>query len=151
MPNLFRTPDGHAWKASDEIPLTLADGTKVSGIWAGSAMEEKLDWWLRPFGNQLTQSEVISEIAVKADDTKEMIWGAAPPEARLFFVLEAMAPGKNYRLAKMVTTAATPAQVAYFRHERFSLFGKLGPDGSPGKIAPLPPPPPLPKTQGELF
>jgi hypothetical protein len=77
--------------------------------------------------------------------------GVSPPvEARLIFVLESQPPGKNYRLAKMVTTASTPAQILYFRHERFSLFGSLKPDGIIAKIPPLTPPPPLPK-QGQLF
>jgi len=53
----------------------------------------------------------------------EMIWGDAPPNARLFFVL-VPEPGKSYRLAKMVTTAATsPPQKAPFRHDRSALFG----------------------------
>jgi hypothetical protein len=40
----------------------------------------------------------------------------------------------------MVTTAATPAQAAYFRHNRSSLFGQLQPDGTIHKISPLTPP-----------
>ena len=134
--------------------MTLADGTKVEGIWAGSATEEKLVWWLRTPGNDLAQTEEVAEIAVKADDTNEIRWGAAPAGARLFFVLEAPTQGKSgesYRIAKMVTTAATPAQIAYFRHKRFSLFGTLKPDGTIAKI--LPPTPPLPDLplQRELF
>ena len=114
-------------------------------------MEEKLDWWLRKAGNELVQSEVVAAIAVKADDNGEIIWGDAPAGARLLFVLEAPSPGKNYRLAKMVTTAATTAQIAYFRHERFSLFGALQPDGTIRKIPPIAPPPPIRPAQGELF
>ena len=112
---------------------------------------EKLDWWLRHAGNELTQSEEVAAIAIKGDDTKEMIWGDAPAGARLFFVLEAQTAGNNYRLAKMVTTAANPAQRAYFHHERFSLFGRFKSDGSFDIIAPLAPPPPRPPDQGELF
>ena len=114
-------------------------------------MEEKLDWWLRKTGNELVQSELIAAIAVKADDNGEIIWGDAPAGARLLFVLEAPPPGKNYRLAKMITTAATTAQIAYFRHERFSLFGTLQPDGTIRKIPSITPPPPLGPAQGELF
>ena len=105
MPNLYRTLDGHERKPSTPLPFQLADGSLVEGIWAGSAMEEKLDWWLRKAGNELVQSEVVAAIAVKADDNDEIIWGNAPAGARLLFVLEAPPPGKNYRLAKMVTTA----------------------------------------------
>lgn len=151
MPHLFRNLDGKLWKPGEPVFLTLADGTKVEGVWAGSAREDKLARWLRAPGNELAQTEEVSEIAIKADDTKETIWGAAPAGARLLFVLEPPPTGKNYRLAKMVTTAATPAQVIHFRHERFSLFGILKPDGTIAKIPPLPPPSPEHPTQGELF
>ncbi|MDR3401042.1 MAG: hypothetical protein P4L99_00980 [Chthoniobacter sp.] len=151
MPNLFRTLDGTIWKASAPVSLTLADGTAVQETWAGSAKEETLDEkWLSRGGSQIAQSEIIAAIASKADDDGEMIWGDAPPNARLFFVL-APEPGKSYRLAKMVTTAATPAQQAHFRHHRSALFGYLQPDGSMVRIPPLDPPPPPPPAQGELF
>ena len=151
MPHLFRTLNGKLWKPSHSVSLTLADGTKVEGIWAGSATEEKLGWWLRKPGSELGQTEEVSEIAIKAEDNGEIIWGAAPVGARLFFVVEASPPGKNYRIAKMVTCAANPAQVAYFRHGRFSLFGTLKPNGTIEKISPLPPPPPDVPAQRDLF
>lgn len=151
MPHLFRTADDKLCKASHPISLTLADETPVEGIWAGSAQEEKLAWWLRKPGNELAQTGEVAEIAVKAEDTGKINWGRAPEGAKLIFVLEAPTVGKTghtYRLAKMVTTAATPEQIAYFRDERFSLFGTLKPDGTIARISPLPPPPP---EQGELF
>ncbi len=151
MPHQFLTPDAKSWKASERIELTRMDGTKVEGTWAGSAQEEKLDWRLSQPGNELAQTEPVSKVAIKADDDGEMIWGAAPAGARLIFVLEPQQPGKNYRLARMVTTASTPAQVLYFRHERFALFGSLKPDGNIVKIPPLTPPPPEPPAQGQLF
>ena len=77
MPHLFRTLDGKQWKPSQPIHLTLADGTKVEGIWAGSAQEEKLAWWLRKPGNILAQTDEVAEIAVKAEDTNKLI--GAPP------------------------------------------------------------------------
>ena len=154
MPHLFRTLDGKVWKPKQVIPLTLADGTKLAGLWGGSATEEKLRSWLSEPGSELTRSAEISEVASKADDNGETIWGAAPAGARLLFVLKAPVrakTGEYYRLAKMVTTAATPAQIAYFRHDRFSLFGTLKSDGSIVKIPPVQPPPPPPPEQGELF
>ena len=151
MPNLYRNLDGDVRRPSTPVPLLLADGSAAEGIWAGSATEEKLDRWLRKAGNQLAQSEPVAAVASKADDNGELIWGDAPEGARLFFVLEAAPPGKNYRLAKMVTTAATPAQAAYFRHDRSALFGTLQPDGTIRKIPPPEPPPPKGPAQGELF
>jgi|SRR5579863_1613077 len=154
MPHQFCTADDRLWKPGEQVELTLADGTRVQGTWAGSAQEEKLKWWLSQHGNRLAQTEQISKVAIQADDDEEMIWGAAPVGARLIFVLQLQPPGKNYRLAKMVTTASTPAQVMYFRHERFSLFGSLQPDGTVAKIPPLLPPllpPPSPPKQGQLF
>lgn len=151
MPNLYRTLDGRERKPSAPLPLQLADGTAVEGIWAGSATEEKLDGWLRRPGSQLAQSEPVAAIASKADDNGEMIWGEAPANARLIFVLLASPEGKSYRLAKLVTTAANPAQIAWFRHDRFVLFGTLQPDGTIRKIPPVVPPTPPNPAQGELF
>jgi hypothetical protein len=151
MPNLYRTPDGQERKPGTSLLFKLADGQTVAGIWAGSATDEKLSWWLRKPGNELAHSEPVAAIAVKADDNDEIIWGDAPAEAQLIFVLEAPQPGKGYRLAKMVTTAATPAQAAYFRHERFVLFGTLQTDGSIRRIPPPAPPAPRGPAQRELF
>lgn len=154
MPNLYRTPDGQERKPSTPLSFQLADGTVVEGVWAGSAMEEKLDWWLRKPGNPLAQSDAVAAVAAKADDNGEIIWGDAPSHARLIFVLEAPVldkAGQAYRLAKMVTTAASTAQTAYFRHDRSSLFGTLQPDGAVRRIPPLTPPSPVPPAQGELF
>jgi len=137
-------------KPSTSIPLQLADGSATEGVWAGSATDEKLGWWLRKPGNQIAQSEPIAAVASKADDNGEMIWGDAPDGARLVFVLEASPPGKNCRLAKLVTVAATPSQIAHFRHERSALFATLQPDGNIKRIPPLDPPPPTPP-QSELF
>jgi hypothetical protein len=151
MPHLFRTRDGKQWRPSQPIYLTLADGTKVEGIWAGSAQEEKLAWWLRKPGNKLAQTDEVAEVGVKTDDTHEIICGVAPTSARLIFVVETSPPGKLYRLVKMVTTAANPAQMIHFRHERFALFGTLKPDGTISKFLPLQPPPTMPPAQGILF
>jgi hypothetical protein len=151
MPNLYRTLDGKTRKPGTPLALQFADGSVVETVWAGSATEEKLAWWLRDSGGQLAQSEAVAAVAVKADDNGEIIWGDAPDDARLLFVLMAPPPGKHYRLAKMLTTAANPAQIAYFRHTRFCLFGTLMSNGIIQKTPPLPPPPRDPSKQGELF
>lgn len=151
MPHLFRSLEGREYKPSVPFPLTFADGTRVEGIWGGSAQGEKLAWWLGKAGNELAQTEEVAAIAIRDEETKEVRWGRAPAGARLFFVLEPSPPGKDYRIAKMVTTAATPAQAAYFNEERFSLFGRFRADGTIEVIPPLPPPPPDPPQQPELF
>lgn len=151
MPHLFRTLDGVERRPSTSIPLQLPDGSLTEGVWAGSATEEKLDWWLREPGSEIVQGEPTAAVASKADDNGEIIWGDAPAGARLIFVLKATEPGKNYRLAKMVTVAANAPQTAYFRHGRFALFGTLQSDGGIRRIAPLIPPPPRGPAQGELF
>jgi len=51
----------------------------------------------------------------------------------------------------LVTAAATPAQLAYFRDERFALLGVFHPDGTLKMVEPLRPPEPEPPAQGELF
>jgi hypothetical protein len=124
------------------------------GIWGGSAQGEKLKWWLIKPGNELTQTAVVSGVAVRDDESDEVRWGETPDGVRLLFVLEAPVQGKTgeaYRIAKMVTAAATSAQLAYFRDERFALLGVLNPDGTIKPVEPLQPPQPEPPAQGELF
>lgn len=89
MPHLFRTTDGRLWKASQTVVVTRADGTKLEGVWGGSAREERLDWWLSEPGSELAQTDEVAEVAVRDDDTKEVVWGPAPAGARIFFVLKA--------------------------------------------------------------
>ena len=156
MPHLFRNRDDKQWKPRDLISFLLANGQIVQAIWAGSAQVEKLAWWLSKPNNELAQSEhEVAAVAVRAEDTKQIAWGDAPVGARLIFVVEAPATsktGETYRLAKMVTAAATPEQVTYFHEDRFALFGNLRPDGTLEIIPPLKPPPPSSSSnQGELF
>lgn len=151
MPNLFRTADGQVWKPKDLLPLVTADGKTIEGTWTGSAQHEKFNWWIGKSGNDLAQSAEVTAVATKSDDTEELLWLDAPPDARLFFVIEAREPGKNYRRALMITVPATREQAAYLHHDRFSLFGQFQPDGSIRRIAALQPPPPRPPLQAELF
>jgi len=156
MPHLFRTHDGNEWKPGKPMALTLEDGTKVEGVWAGSAQVEKLPWWLSEPGSSLCQTDEVAAVAVRGEHTGETRWGNAPPGARLFFVLKPPQRGKNghaYRLAKLVTTASTEAQTKYFDDERFSLFGTFNPDGTIASIPSLPPPsePGDGRRPGELF
>lgn len=153
MCNRFRSVVGKEWKPGDELPLELAGGETVQGVWAGFATREKLKWWLRQHGNQLAQGEEVAEVAERADDTREVIWGPVPRGARLIFVLAPPPPGKLYRLARMLTTAANENQVAYFRHGRYPVLGSLSGQGEIRDVAPQvlevrdrPPP-----AQGELF
>ncbi len=154
MPHLFRTTDNRVWKASQPIPLFRADGPECVGVWGGSAQGEKLKWWLSKPGHELVQTAVVSGVAVRDDETDEVRWGETPDGVRLFFVLEPPVLGKTgeaYRIAKMVTAAATPAQLAYFRDEHFALLGIFNPDGTIKTVEPLRPPDPAPAAQGELF
>src|SRR5471032_1406857 len=114
------------WKPGDELPLELIEGMPSTGVWAGFAQQEKLDWWLKKPGHVLAQTrDEVTEIAERSDSSSELLYGPAPEHAHLLFVLEPSAPGKNYRLAKMITTAATNAQAAYYNHPRFPLLGTL--------------------------
>jgi hypothetical protein len=154
MPHLFRTSDGQMHKPGQPLSLSSADGAEMQGIWGGSAQVEKLRWWLGKPGHDLAQTDVVAAIAIRDEDTGEVRWGAAPPGARLLFVLQPPPVGKSYRIAKMVTTAAEPDQAAYFNETRFSLFAVLRGDGGFDRIPPLAAP--LPNgpggnTQPDLF
>lgn len=157
MPHRFRTPDGKEWTTGVRFPLFRPDGTEVEGMWAGCARYEILPWWLRKPGNELTQSSEVSGIGIKGEDDDVLRWDTTPPGARLFFVLEPAKVGKSgesYRIAKMVTTAATPAQLAYFHDERYALLGGFDAAGEISIMPPLAPPealPPEKPEQGELF
>lgn len=154
MCNIYRTKKGKVCKAGKPVDLSLADGSKTQGVWGGSATEEKLDWWIKKPGHELTQTDEVAEVGVKDNKTDDIAWAEAPDGARLLFVLEAPVMGKNgapYRIAKMVTREATQAEAAYFQEPRCALFGTMKPDRSIRKISPLPAPPPRPSAQGELF
>ena len=118
MPHRFRTTDGKIYGPGAKTPIavSLPDGEEPEVIWGGCAQNEKLGWWLKKEGHAIAQSALeVAAIAIEAEDTKELIWGDAPPGARLIWVLEppvVSKAGKPYQLAKMVTVAATPAQVA---------------------------------------
>lgn len=143
----FRTKSGREWRPGEEVPLELAEGGAATGVWAGFATREKLEWWLRGPGNVLAQMrEEVVEVAERADDTGEIQWGAAAEGTRLVFVLE----GSGKRLARMVTTRARRDQEAYFRHGRFPLLGVVE-QGRLREVEGPPAPEPKPKAQGELF
>lgn len=153
MCNKYRDEDGEH-RAGEVLDLLTHDGIVLSGKWAGSATREKLKWWASHPGAQLVQTpKPITEVSETAKDDGELQWCDAPDGARLFFVLEASPPGKDYRLAKLITTKATESQEAYFRRDRFPLLGRLNEAGEIEEIPPLPAPAPVIKVkpQGELF
>lgn len=157
MPHAFRTLDGHPWKPGDRFPATLANGTVAMAVWGGCARHETLrEKWLRPHGNELAQGPPVSEVAITDEETGKTRWGPSPSGAGLLFVLLPVVTGKDgrdYRLAKLITTEATAAELAYFRDNRVALYGTLAPDGKMKIIPPATPPPPdapIP-VQGELF
>jgi hypothetical protein len=155
MPHQFRTTDGTDWKPSRPFPLELADGAVVEGIWAGCAQYEKLSWWLKKPANQLARSAEVSAIAIKGEEDGKLRWGETPEGVHLFFVIEPPTVGKSgesYRLAKMVTIAATPEQVAFFQDERFALLGNWDEQRAISITPPAIPPAAAPSPrQGELF
>ncbi|WP_395745788.1 hypothetical protein [Prosthecobacter sp.] len=154
MCNIYRTTDGKVWKASQKVDLSRADGSKVEGVWGGSAKQEKLDWWLKKPGHELTQTAEVAAVGVKDNKTEDVAWGDAPEGAHLLFVLEAPVVGKNgapYRIAKMVTREATEGEASYFQEPRCSLFGTMTADRGIRRLSPLPAPPPKPSAQSELF
>jgi len=157
MPHRFRTANGKIFGPGNKTPfeVRLLDGRETEVIWAGCAQSEKLGWWLsRPDHVIAESTSKIAAIAIEAEDTKEFIWGDAPPGARLIWVVAppvVSKAGTRYRLAKMVTVEATPAQLAYFRDTRFAIFGNLDAAGRVMEIPSLEAPPALPPAQGELF
>lgn len=157
MPHQFRTKGGELGRAGKEpIKLQLTNGTALSCIWGGSAQHENLATkWLNKKGHLLAQTlDEVSALAVRDEDTNKIRWGDAPPGAHLLFVIEDEKKGKDghpYRMARLVTSAATPEEEAYFKDNRTALFAKLGPGNPITIIPPLQPPPPEPPAQGELF
>ncbi len=157
MPHRFRTIDGKIYGPGSKTPFTvsLPDGSQAEVIWGGCAQSEKLAWWLRKPDHGIAQSaQEIAAVAIEAEDTKEFIWGDAPPGAHLIWVLEppvVSKAGNSYQLAKMVTVEASPAELAYFHDTRFALFGSLDSAGKITTIPALEPPPAKPPAQGELF
>lgn len=141
--------------AGSEVRLEDRDGMEYAGKWAGSATHEKLgSFWLskRFPGNQLLQiPDEVTAVSETDRDTKETVWTQAPPDTRLFFLLEASPPGRSYRLAKLVTIKATDEQRAYFNNENESVPFTGRYEGEALIHVPLPPPPPRVKAQPDLF
>lgn len=157
MPHAYRTIDGQPRRPGERFSATLADGRQATAVWGGCARHETLrEKWLRHPGNQLAQGPQVCEVAITDEETGKTRWGPAPGGAALLFVLLPVVTGKDgreYRLAKLITTEATPDELSYFRDNRVALFGTLSSDGKIQVIPPVRPPPPdapVP-VQGELF
>ncbi|HEX2748364.1 MAG TPA: hypothetical protein VHM91_10230, partial [Verrucomicrobiales bacterium] len=80
MPHAIRTTDGRPWKPGQSFSATLADGRVAPAVWGGCARYETLQKkWLNVPGNELAQSEQVSEVAITDEESGKTRWGPAPP------------------------------------------------------------------------
>ena len=136
-------------KPSDFVGVWTALGELGFFVWAGFATTEKLGWWKR---NGRLVDFPATHFAERHDVTKELIWDEMPAGQ----VIRALVTNDRTPLLKVVTRAATEAEIARFGHDRMPvieppLFSAELPKIDPPKKPKKPEKPKPLFTQGELF
>ena len=140
MCNRFRSVVGKEWKPGDSLPLELVDGTPAGAFWTGFPPLKNLDG-----GGEKTLATALHKLAIMSLRSpngmvalREIVFGPAPQQARLLFIVEPAFPGKSYRLARMQTAAASPTiSSPTLTTGDFLFLGVLKEDGSIEEIEPI--------------
>lgn len=131
--------EGKIHRPGRGVPAIAAGGA-LTGIWAGFARSEILKWWLER-GAELIDIPA-NEFAERSDLTGELIWDRVPQGLVLRALLDRQT---SHELIKVVTRAATPAEIEKFQHDRMPLLEKPlhapRPAASPAEVRPPPEPP----------
>ena len=110
--------EGKIHRPGREVPAFAAGGA-LTRTWAGFARSEILKWWLERGGELLDIPA--TEFAERSDRTGELVWDAVPGGLVLRALLDRQT---GHELIKIVTRAATPAEVGKFQHDRMPLLEK---------------------------
>ena len=116
--------------AEFEIPFDEA-------IFGGPARSESRNYWIRREGAELVRVPEIERFGEKDKATQQQNWEDVPPGSALEGLLLPRPPGKDYRLLKIVTQAATAEQIARLGNDRAPVV--LSPDGEVGGTGPATP------------
>ncbi|MFZ0616202.1 MAG: hypothetical protein WAN16_07105 [Chthoniobacterales bacterium] len=107
---------GRAFRPGREVLARAKEGL-VRPVWAGFARSEILGWWERRGGELL---DIPAErFAERSDQTRRLVWDDVPGGLVLRGVMER---GEGSPLVRIVTRAATEAEVMRFQHPRMPLL-----------------------------
>lgn len=100
---------------------------QVSGVWAGFARSEILEWWHRQGAEEVELTA--TSFAERSSRTGQLVWEDVPENHIISAILDHR---QNPALLKVVTRAANPDEVSKFEHPRLPLLRKR-------KFAAIPP------------
>ncbi len=103
---LMRGPGGEF-----EVPFEEA-------VFGGPARSESRNYWIKREGAEPVIVPDIERFGEKDKTTGEQNWEDLPAGSALEGLLLPRPPGKDYRLLKVVTQAATPDQIARLGNDR---------------------------------
>jgi hypothetical protein len=107
---------GRVFRPGREVVARAKEGV-VRPVWAGFARSEILGWWQHRGGELL---DIPAErFAERSDQTRRLVWDDVPEGLVLRGVMER---GEGFPLVRIVTRAATGAEVMRFQHPRMPLL-----------------------------
>ena len=144
--------EGKIFRPGREVHAISSCGP-VDRIWAGFARSEILRWWIDRGGELLDIPA--TEFAERSDRSGELIWDSVPEGLVIRALLDRQT---SHELVKIVTRAASPAELEKFQHDRMPLFEKslyVSPPAAPSHPSPAAskkiPPRPAAMVQKMLF
>jgi len=109
--NLILKP-GHLLKGATERG-------PASGIWAGFARSEILDWWKRQGAEEVELTA--TSFAERSEKTGQLVWDDVPDGQIISALLDHR---QSPALLKVVTRPSTAPELARFNHPRLPLLQK---------------------------
>ena len=92
---------------------------RVSGIWAGFARSEILDWWHRQGAEEVELTA--TSFAERSSKTGQLVWEDVPENYIISAILDHR---QSPALIKVVTRAANSDELSKFEHPRVPLLRK---------------------------
>jgi hypothetical protein len=92
------------------------------GVFAGPARNESRDYWIRKEGAEPVLVPDVSRFGEKDKVSGQQNWEDVPAGSGLEGLLLPIPPGKDYRLLKIVTQAATAEQFARLGNDRVPIL-----------------------------
>lgn len=130
---LMRGPGGEF-----EMPFDAA-------VFGGPARSESRQYWIKRQGAERVLIPEITRFGEKDSATGAQNWEDVPAHSAMEGLLLPRPAGKDYRLVKVVTQAATADQTARLGNDRVPLFSLLPARALPPPAAPADFPSPPPK------
>jgi hypothetical protein len=92
---------------------------QVSGVWAGFARSEILDWWHRQGAEEVELTA--TSFAERSSKTGQLVWEDVPENYIISAILDHR---QSPALIKVVTRAANSDELSKFEHPRLPLLRK---------------------------